>query len=98
MISSKKDKIVVACVYEHLNMNVLDFNNYFNQLLDKVSKEQKQIFLFGDFDIINLLHFNEHQSSNEVLDSLASNSIIPYVLHPTKLTSFSKTLIDNTFF
>ena len=30
-------------------------------------------------------------------DSLASNSIIPYILQPTRLTSHSKTLIDNIF-
>ena len=32
-------------------MNVLVFNNCFNQLLDEVSKEQKQIFLIRDFNI-----------------------------------------------
>ena len=32
-------------------MNVLDFNNYLNQLLDKTSKIQKQIFTFADFNI-----------------------------------------------
>ena len=31
------------------------------------------------------------------LDSLASNSFLPYILQPTRLTSHSKTLIDNIF-
>ena len=34
---------------------------------------------------------------NDLLDSLASNSFIPYILHPTRITSHSKTLIDNIF-
>ena len=76
-------------------MDVLVFNYLINQLLDKISKEQ-QIFLLGDFNI-NLLNYNEHQPTNEFLDSLASNSIIPYILQPTRLTSHSKTLIDNIF-
>ena len=31
------------------------------------------------------------------LNSLASNSFIPYILHPTRIASYSKTLIDNIF-
>ena len=66
------------------------------QMLEKVSKEKKQIFLLGDYNI-NLLNYNVHQPTNNFLDSLASNSIIPYILQPTRLTSHSKTLIDNIF-
>ena len=62
----------------------------------KFQKKKKQIFLIGDFNI-NLLNFNEHHNANEFLDSLASNSIIPYVLHATRLTTQSKILIDNIF-
>ena len=96
IIYSKKSNITVGCVYKHPNINVLDFNSLINQLLDKISKEQKQIFLLGDFNI-NLLNYNEHQPTNEFLDSLASNSIIPYILLPRRLTIHSKTLIDNIF-
>ena len=76
-------------------MDVLEFNNHLNHMLE-VSKEQKLIFLLGDFNT-NLLNYNVHQPTNDFLDSLASNSIIPYILQPTRLTSHSKTLIDNIF-
>ena len=94
IINSKKSNIIVDCVYKHPNMNVSGFNFLINQPLDKISEEQKQIFLLGDFNI-NLLNYNEHQPTNEFLDSLAPNSIIPYILQPTRLTSYSKTLTDN---
>ena len=78
-------------------MDVNDFNtNYVNNLLDKVSKEQKYGFLLGDFNV-NLLNFNDHNPANEFLDSLVSNSFVPYILQPARLTSHSKTLIDNIF-
>ena len=78
-------------------MDVLDFkNNCLNQILEILSKEHKQVFLYGDFNI-NLLNYNDHQPTNDFLDSLASNSFIPYILHPTRITSHSKTLIDNIF-
>ena len=39
----------------------------------------------------------EHNQTNEFLDSLASNSFIPLILQPTRITSHSNTLIDNIF-
>ena len=78
-------------------MDVLDFkNNYLMQIFEIVSKERKQVFLLGDFNI-NLPNYNGHQPTNDFLDSLASNSFIPYILHPTRITSHFKTLIDNIF-
>ena len=77
-------------------MDVSDFNkNYLNTFLHKLSKENKQVFPIGGFNI-NLLNYNDHQPTNEFLDSLASNSFIPYILQPTRITSHSKTLIDNS--
>ena len=43
-----------------------------NPFLDKLSKENDQVFLLGDFDI-NLLKDNDHHPTNEFLDSLVSN-------------------------
>ena len=45
-------------------------------LFGKLSKENKQVFLLGDFNI-DLLNYNDHQPTNEFLDSLASNSFLP---------------------
>ena len=77
-------------------MDVLEFNNHLNNMLEKVSTEQKQIFLLGYFNI-NLLNYNVNHPTNDFLDSVASNSIMPYIMQPTRLTSLSKTLTDNIF-
>ena len=95
IINSGKSNIIVNCLYKHPSMDVSDFNkNYLNTLLDKLSKENKQVFLLGDFNV-NLLNYNDHQPTNEFLDSLASNSFIPYISQPTRIKSHSKILIDN---
>ena len=60
------------------------------------NKNRKQVFLLGNFNI-NLLSQNDHQPTNDFLDSLASNFFISYILHPNRITSYSKTLIDNIF-
>ena len=55
-------------------MDLNDFNtSYLNNLLDKVSKEQKPVFLLGDFNV-NLLNSNNHNPTNEILHSLTSDS------------------------
>ena len=60
------------------------------------SREQKYIFLLHYFNV-NLLNYNEHNQGNEFLDSHASNSFIPLILQPIRITSHSNTLIDNIF-
>ena len=97
IINPKKSRIVIGCPYKHPNMDVFDFkSNYLRQVFEIVSKERKQVFLLGEFNI-NLLNYNDHQPTSGFLDSLASNSFIRSILHPTRITSHSKTLIDNIF-
>ena len=97
IVNPKKSNIIVGVIYRHPSMDLADFNsNYLNKLLENISKEQKSIFLLGDFNV-NLLNYNEHNQTNQFLDSLASNSFIPLILQPTRITSHSNTLIDNIF-
>ena len=78
-------------------MNINKFNDdYLNDLLDKLSKENKTIFLLGDFNI-NWLNYYIHPPTNEFLDSLSSHYFLPHILQPSRVTTNSKTLIDNIF-
>ena len=93
ILIAKKSNIIIGCAYKHPSMDLNDFNtNYLNILRDKVSKEQKSVSLLGDFNF-NPLNYSNHNPTNEFLDSLASNSFVPYILQQTRLTSHSKTLI-----
>ena len=75
----------------------LNFNcSYLNKLQENISKEQKSIFLLGDFNV-SLLNYNEHNQTNEFLDSLAPSSFIPLILQPTRIKSHSNILVDNIF-
>ena len=94
IVNPKKSNIIVGVIYRHPSMDLTDFNcNYLSKLLENISKEQKSIFLLGDFNV-NLLNY-EHNQTNEFLDSFSSNSFIPLILQPTRITSHSNTLIDN---
>ena len=78
-------------------MNINEFNDdYLNKLLDKLSKENKTIYLLGGFNI-NLLNYGLHPATNEFLVSLSSHYFLPHILQPSRVTTNSKTLIDNIF-
>ena len=91
IINSKKSNIVVGSVYKHPNMDVLDFNSLINQHLEKISKEQKQIFLFGDFNI-NLPNYDEHQPNNEFLD--ACLKFYHSILNSSSITIFFSNVVS----
>ena len=75
-MNPKKAKIVFCSIYKHPSVNLTALNtNYLNHLL-KVSKEQKFVFLSGDFNM-NLLNYNIDNPTNEFFDSLALNSFLP---------------------
>ena len=74
-------------------MNINEFNNdYLNKLLDKLSKENKTIFLLGGFNI-NLLNYDIHPPTNEFLDSLSSHYFLPHILQLSRVTINSKTFL-----
>ena len=76
-------------------MDLFEFIYYnLNPLLKKFGKEQKNVFLLGVFNV-DLSKFEQHKATNEFLDSLSSNMLLPHIFQPTRITSHSKTLIDN---
>ena len=78
-------------------MNLNEFNdNDLNTLLQKNSKEKKNVFLLGDFNL-DLLKYDKHAGTNDFIDSLSSYMYLPYILLPTRVTSHSQTIIDNIF-
>ena len=84
-------------IYRHPNMDLDEFNNnYWNILLVKISKENKSVFLLDNFNV-DLLKYDKHAPTNEFLDSFSSNMALPHYVQPTRISTTSKTLIDNIF-
>ena len=52
IVNPKKINIILGVIYRHPSMDLIDFNNiYLNKLLENISKEQKFIFLLGNFNV-----------------------------------------------
>ena len=97
IINHKKSNILVGCVYRHPVMDLNEFNDYYlNELLYKLSSENKSVILLGDFNV-DLMKYDNH-STNEFLDSLSLHLFLPHITQPTRIRDSSKTLIiDNIF-
>ena len=97
VLNSKKKNVIAGCIYCHPHMDLNEFNdNYLNNLLDKLSKENKTVLLLGDFNI-DLLNYDQHSLTNEFLDSLSSHKLLPHIVQPTRIRNNSKALIDNIY-
>ena len=71
-------------------------DNYLNTLLDKTSKENKSLFFLGDFNV-DLLKYDKDAPTNEFLDSLSSYMFLTHIVQLTRISTTSKTFIDNIF-
>ena len=88
--------IIVGCVYRPPNQNAAIFIDKFNNILSLISKGNKHCYEMGDFNL-DLLQYNHHVPTQEFIDSLFSHAFLPLISNPTRLTSYSATLIDNIF-
>lgn len=89
-----KLKTSFAVVPSHLSFNHVRFKEHFETILSQLSRENKNIFLMGEFNI-NLLNCESHPESNNFLLILNSYFLLPYSLQPTHITIRSTTLINN---
>ena len=97
IINKNKKNIIIGCVYRHPSMDIDDFNsNHLEQTLEKISNENKDVFLLGDWNI-DLMKTDEDKHIREFYDIITTNLMVPHIVLPTRLTSNSKTLIDNIF-
>ena len=95
--NSRKKNTLIGCIYKHPCMSVDEFNeNYLTPLLKKITLENKNIFLTGDYNI-NLFNTEIDEPTSSFLNNLTSNLFIPHIILPTRITTRSKTLIDNIF-
>ena len=78
-------------------MDLEEFNNDFlSPFLEVLDKENKRKYLLGDYNV-DLLKIDEDSKTSTFFDNITSSLFVPHIIHPTRITSTSKTLIDNIF-
>lgn len=91
-----KRNIIIAVVYRDPHTNVEEFNCEIDACLQKLGKENKDVYIMGDFNI-NLLNCSTVNHVNEFVNILYNKSYRPLIDKPTRICKSSTTLIDNIF-
>ena len=96
VINKNKKNTIFACIYRHPSMKIEDFTeNFLSKLLSKLKSENKT-YLLGDFNI-DLLKVENDPDVSKYYNLMTANLFVPHITLPTRITSRSKTLIDNIF-
>ena len=98
-INNKKDKnLLCCCLYRHPSSDITKFIDHMTSILQKVQKENKTLFIMGDLlGDTNLYNYSSHTETNDFINLMVSNYLLPNILHPTRVTDHSATIIDNIF-
>ena len=88
--------VIVGVLYRPPGNDIRTFNDKLESTLQKLRRENKISYILGDFNI-NLLNNDYHQPTGEFFDLMSSNSFLPLITRPSRVTANSATLIDNIF-
>ena len=95
---AKDEKCTLGIIYLHPKSNLTKLNDRFYTVLEKIynNKKIQNCFIVGDFNV-NLINFDNHNPTEVFLNNFISNSFLPCIHLPTRVTYKSSTLIDNIF-
>ena len=99
-IKNKKSKnIICGSIYRHPNDNIMAYDKFLGYLelcLSKLSNENKEVYLCGDF-ISDLLKLDGVNNNKTIYELMCSYGYLPQILQPTRIQGDSATIIDNIF-
>ena len=72
------------------------YANKVSDITSKISNENKESYIMGDFNI-GLLKFQTHGKTNDFIEFMISEGYIPLITKPTRVTTYSATLIDHIY-
>ena len=95
-ITNNKDRnIIIGTIYRPPNNGIDLFLHNFDEGLNRISQENKYIYLMGDYNIDLLTSIQPNNS--RFINILQSNTLFPHINKPTRICNTSQTLIDNIF-
>ena len=88
--------LIIGCIYKHPTCNLEQFRNQLSNIIKILNPNSREIDIFGDINI-DFLKYNEHSQTEEFLDMLFANNVLPIITKPTTLTDHTATLIDHIY-
>ena len=93
-ISNDAMLLVIGLVYCPPNFNIVQFAENLNDILGLVS--HMPCYIMSDYTV-DLLKHDLHPLTENFLEAMYSNSLLPTILKPTRERATIATLIDNVF-
>ena len=97
--NTSSKNVIVGCIYRHPHDNIeiyKSFLEYLEPILRKVTNENKEIYLCGDFNS-DILKIDYNNSYKHFYELISSYSLAPFILLPTRIQGDSATIVDNIF-
>ena len=97
--NKNRKNILCGVVYRHPNDNIECFNSfldYIESTMLKISNENKDIYVCGDFNT-DLLKIEISNNYKKFYDLMFSYGLLPNILLPTRVQGDSATIIDNIY-
>ena len=70
--------MIIGCIYKHPTCNLEQFRNQLNNIIKLLNPNSHEIYIFGDINI-DFLKYNEHSQTEEFLDMLFTNNVLPNI-------------------
>ena len=91
------EKTVVGVIYNHPRRNSTDFLIHLDSVLKKLSKENKDVIISGDFNL-DLLRTDKVKMVENFVNLMFTSFYQPLILQPTRYTDRHRpSLVDNIF-
>ena len=91
-------RIILGSIYKLPNINDDKLKIHLEEICNKIKQEkQKKELVIGMDHNMDLLKSHEHRRTQQFLDTLLNNDLIPTITRPKRITKTSATLIDNVF-
>lgn len=87
---------IIGVIYRPPGQCLTEFLGEFEQLMGNLNTKSKDIFPLGDYNI-DLLKVIEHKETSLLHNNLISHQYLPVITRPTRITPYTKTLLDNIF-
>jgi len=78
IIREKQANIIIGVIYRPPGDRLTLFQDEFNRILTQITRENKIVYLLGDYNI-NLLNADGHLPTGCFLDSLTSHPLVPLI-------------------
>jgi hypothetical protein len=95
-VNDKKFKIILN-LYRIPTGSINVFTTWVNNTLNSLKMLNPDEIIFCSDLNLNLIRFNEHAQTNEFLNTMISQSFLPLITLPTRLTETCANLLDNIF-